>query len=134
LMELSVVFCILKCGGILLYQSWAIEGSWNRCRFSKMVLCLISPLLCAFLNEAFTGQWIGCSTASPLALPQSSLYLTTPGNSLWGIIKKWCGSASLWHQCCITGHLYWCVCLFDIINSMEDVTKDVVMHQAMCHP
>ena len=96
LMELSVVFHILKYWGILLHQSWAIEGSWNRCRFSKMVLRLISPWLCAFLNEAFTGHWIGCcSAASPLALSQSSLYLITPGNSLWGIINTCYDNASL---------------------------------------
>jgi hypothetical protein len=44
-----------------------------------------------FLDEQFPGRWIGRGSASspaPLKWPPRSPDLTTPDNSLWGIMKS----------------------------------------------
>jgi hypothetical protein len=44
-----------------------------------------------FLDEQFPGRWIGRGSASspaPLKWPPQRPDLTTPDNSLWGIIKS----------------------------------------------
>ena len=52
------------------------------------VLAHFALSVCNVLNEHFPGRWIGCgSLTSPSPLPSRSPDLTTPDNSLWGIIK-----------------------------------------------
>ena len=72
------------------YLSWETENSWMTCGCSTMGHPHTSLSLRDVLNEHFPGRWIGRgspTSPSPLPWPPHSPDLTTPENSLWGIIK-----------------------------------------------
>ena len=79
--------------------------------------------VCEFLSESLIGQYIGWGWAtSPLPLPWWPCHpnLSTPDNSL-------CTNS-------VVSHNYWYLQLLNTMNSMEEVTKDVMMHKTLWGP